>query len=687
MPIEVPPGLASLSVLSADTAFMAGEGEMASLIRKHDWLATSLGAPKNWSPTLKAMVRMALTTRHPIFIFWGPEHIIIYNDAYSASLGPEKHPAILGARGLDGWPEIWTIIGPQIEMVLKGEGATWHENQLVPILRHGAIEEVYFTYSYGPIDDASAPNGVGGVLVICTETTAQVLTERRLATERENFAQLFEQTPTFMALLRGPDHLFELANPAYLRLVQPRQVLGRTVAEALPETITQGYIQLLNDVYSSGKAFVANGAILMLREAGSGADLERCVDFVYQPITDSSGAVTGIFVQGVDVSARKQADEEFRQLAARLLEDDRRKTEFLATLAHELRNPLAPLRNGLEIMRMASDDPVTVAATRDMMNRQLGSMVRLVDDLMDVSRISSGKLLLKRERLELRQVLATAVETSRPLIEAKRHHLSIDMGDVDLMVNIDPVRIAQVVSNLLNNASKYTPEGGVIELRARREGVQALVVVADNGIGIPAESREAVFDMFAQVRSGAHVNQGGLGVGLTLVRSLTELHGGSVEASSSDGRGSTLTIRLPLADAHGPGEVVPNSVELSPGAHRSLRILVADDNPDAANSLCEILCMLGHEAREAHDGNRALEVALAFAPQIAFLDIGMPGKDGYEVARAIRATPALKSMVIVALTGWGNAGDHARTRAAGFNEHLTKPAEFASIERLLDSVP
>ena len=176
-------------------------------------------------------------------------------------------------------------------------------------------------------------------------------------------------------------------------------------------------------------------------------------------------------------------------------------------------------------------------------------------------------------------------------------------------------------------------------------------------------------------------------MGLTLVRSLTELHGGSVEASSSDGRGSTLTIRLPLADAHGPGEVVPNSVELSPGAHRSLRILVADDNPDAANSLCEILRMLGHEAREAHDGDRALEVATAFAPQIAFLDIGMPGKDGYQVARAIRAEPALTGMVIVALTGWGNAGDHARARDAGFDEHLTKPAEFASIQRLLDGVP
>ncbi len=274
---------------------------MAARIREHDWSATTLGLPERWSPILKAMVRMALTTRNPIFIFWGPGHICLYNDAYSLSLGPEKHPSILGASARQAWPEIWDIIGPQIELVMRGDGATWHENQLVPILRHGAIQDVYWTYSYAPIDDEDAPYGVGGVLVVCTETTAQVLAERRLATENERFAQLFEQSPSFMAFLHGPNHVIQLANPGYMKLVGHRPVLGRTVVEAFPDTIEQGYLQLLDEVYASGEAFTAAGARLALREREGDPEVKYFVDFVYQPIKDATGSVTGIFVQGVDV--------------------------------------------------------------------------------------------------------------------------------------------------------------------------------------------------------------------------------------------------------------------------------------------------------------------------------------------------------------------------------------------------
>ncbi|MEO8857223.1 MAG: ATP-binding protein, partial [Burkholderiaceae bacterium] len=392
--------------------------------------------------------------------------------------------------------------------------------------------------------------------------------------------------------------------------------------------------------------------------------------------------VTGIFVEGVDVSDRLAADDELRRLAARLQQEDRRKTEFLATLAHELRNPLAPLRSGLEVLRLAHGDPAT-APIRDMMERQLSHMVHLVDDLMDISRISSGKILLKREQIDLRLVLEAAIETSRPLIEAKRHMLAVALGEQPLPVHVDRVRMAQVVSNLLNNAAKYTPQGGQIELAARRDRGNVLVSVKDNGIGIPQEHLESVFEMFAQESTAGAQLDGGLGVGLTLVRRITEMHGGSVSAARSAQGGSILEVRIPLAP-------VPDSATASDAASQAghpsragLRVLVADDNIDAASSLCELLIMLGHDAREAHDGIEALRVARAFRPEIIFLDIGMPHKDGYQVARELRATPEFEHVTLVALTGWGNKDDLVLAQKAGFDHHLTKPADLSAIQKLL----
>ena len=302
---------------SDDLPFLKSGGEMGERIRRFDWVTTPLGRPHAWRPALKAMVRIALTTQHPIFIFWGPDHICLYNDAYSASLGPEKHPGILGMKGRDAWPEIWPVIGPQIDLVLRGEGATWHENQHVPILRHGELQDVYWTYSYGPIDDDTSATGVGGILVICTETTRQVLDARRVATERERLAQLFEQAPGFMCMLTGPEHRFELANPAYMRLLAHRDIIGRTVSEAVPEAAGQGLVELLDGVYRSGKAVTGAGAALTLANADGELE-EHVIDFVYQPITDEAGAVVGIFVEGSDATQRARVDEALRQSAADL---------------------------------------------------------------------------------------------------------------------------------------------------------------------------------------------------------------------------------------------------------------------------------------------------------------------------------------------------------------------------------
>ncbi len=286
-----------------------GAGEMAALIRAFDWRKNPLGPPEHWPASLKAMVRMALSTPHPVFIFWGAQHICLYNDGYRASLGPEKHPSILGMCAELAWPEIWGVIGPQIEQVMSGGGATWHENQLVPILRHGAIDPVYWTYSYCPIDDESAPGGIGGVLVLCTETTEQVIAKRRLASERERFSMLFEQAPSFMAMLQGPEHIYEMANPAYMTLIGRREIIGRRVVDAVPEAVPQGFIELLDKAYRTGKAYAAHSVRIMFQPVVDGPVIQREIDFVYQPIFDAGGAVTGIFVEGIDTTERRATEQ------------------------------------------------------------------------------------------------------------------------------------------------------------------------------------------------------------------------------------------------------------------------------------------------------------------------------------------------------------------------------------------
>jgi PAS domain S-box-containing protein len=287
--------------------FLNDGGEMGALMRAHDWSSSELGPPADWPQALRVAVRLMLNSGHPMYIWWGPRGACLYNDAYRRSIGPERHPGSLGRPAREVWAEIWDIIGPQIEQVMQGRGATWHENQLVPITRNGKREDVYWTYSYSPIDDRDAAFGVGGVLVICTETTQQVLSLQRSHAELSQFAALFEQAPAFMALLRGPEHRIELANPAYMRLIGRRDLVGRPLADAVPEAAEQGYVALLDQVYRTGEAYVADAAIITLQNPDGGTS-ERQVDFVYQPITNAAGVVDAIFVQGIDVTGSAAAD-------------------------------------------------------------------------------------------------------------------------------------------------------------------------------------------------------------------------------------------------------------------------------------------------------------------------------------------------------------------------------------------
>jgi signal transduction histidine kinase/ActR/RegA family two-component response regulator len=360
--------------------------------------------------------------------------------------------------------------------------------------------------------------------------------------------------------------------------------------------------------------------------------------------------------------------------AEALVEADRRKSEFLAMLAHELRNPLAPIRNGLELLRIGTTKPELQANVRAMMERQVGHMVHLINDLLDIARVSSGKVVLKVEPLDVQAVVASAVETSLPRIEAGSHTLEVDLPPETLPVEGDAVRLSQVLGNLLSNAAKYTPQGGRITVSARREGMEAVIAVSDTGIGIAAESLPDVFEMFTQVSRSIDRARGGLGIGLALVRHLMQLHGGSVSAASAGiNRGSTFTVRLPLGSA-GAGQApqAPFSAPARPA--RPQRVLVADDNLDAADTLSALLRLDGHLVQVAHDGAQAVRMAESFRPEIAFLDIGMPRLDGYGAARAIRALPGLPGLRLVALTGWGAQEDRRRSREAGFDAHLLKPA-------------
>jgi signal transduction histidine kinase/CheY-like chemotaxis protein len=368
-------------------------------------------------------------------------------------------------------------------------------------------------------------------------------------------------------------------------------------------------------------------------------------------------------------------------------EADRRKDEFLATLAHELRNPLAPIRNSVGVLRMsAGAGPIDQLSS--MMERQIGHMVQLVDDLLEVSRISRGKIDLRLGEVALASVLEAAIESSRPLIESQRHLLSVALPEEPLPLRADATRLTQVFTNLLNNAAKFTEPGGRIEVRAQRlDGDMVLVGVADTGLGISAESLPRVFDMFMQIPRLQGRAESGLGIGLTLARNLVEMHGGSIAAESEGvGKGSRFTVRLPLdrrrtARATAPARAASSALRGLP------RVLVVDDNRDAADSLGALLQMLGADARVAYDGLSALEAAASFRPDAVFLDIGMPDMGGTEVARQLRLRPEGRTARLIALTGWGQQHDRRLTREAGFDHHLVKPAELASLQAVLADLP
>jgi PAS domain S-box-containing protein len=510
---------------------------------------------------------------------------------------------------------------------------------------------------------------------------------REAEVQKRHLHSLFMQTPTPIVILKGPDHVVELANPLTCAVWgrTEAEVLGKPLFAALPELAAQPFKGLLDDVLRTGFPYVGKEAPARVDRRGDGTFDTVYFNFVYAPLRAADGSLEGVLVIAFDVTDEVTARDEMNRLRASAEAVNRTKDEFLAMLGHELRNPLAPILTALQLMSLRGDG--SSLRERTVIDRQVRHLARLVDDLLDVSRIARGKIELRQQTVEIADIVASAVETAGPLVEERQHQLHVDVPRAGLMVRGDVTRLTQVVVNVVSNAAKYTEPRGQIHIAARRSNGQVELSVRDSGIGISADMLPRVFDLFTQERQTLDRARGGLGLGLTIVRSLVELHGGTVQASSEGpGKGSEFVMRFPEAAASATGEPPGRFAAGIPGSagRTGRRILVVDDNVDAARLTADALEAVGHEARVAFDGPAALEIAETFHPDVALLDLGLPLMDGYELAQQLSTGTPPRRPLLVAVTGYGQPSDHDRTNAAGFDAHVVKPVEFSHLTDLLD---
>jgi PAS domain S-box-containing protein len=659
-------------------------GEVGARMRAMDWSRTPLGPAADWPRSLRTTLALVVASPRPMAVWWGDALLHLHNDAFHAILGD---PDAFGRPAAEVWRAAWDRIGPPARAALRsGEGA------VVEAVR---VAETWLELSLSPVP--ADEGGAGGVLCIASGGARRV--ERRSAppaadAERtvdealpdggearvpaleaahaRRLAGLFEHVPAAIAILRGPEHVFELVNGGFRGLTGQRPILGKSAREALPELEGQGIFELLDRIRATGEPYVGRALRVLMADRDGGPLRERFFDFVYQPLRDFDGRAEDVVVVASEVTELVRARREAEAA-------NRAKDEFLAMLGHELRNPLAPITTALQLMRLRGGD--ALERERTVIERQIGHLTRLVDDLLDVSRIARGKIELKRQVVELAEVVHKAIEMASPLLEERRHHLRTSLPPRGLRVDGDAVRLAQVVSNLVANAAKYTEPGGLVQVSAQRIQDRVVLTVSDNGTGISAEMLPRIFDLFAQGAQSLDRSRGGLGLGLTIVRSLVALHGGTVTAHSpGEGRGSTFTVELPFAATS------PWDVPTSPGlviSAAGLRVLIVDDNRDAADLLAELLARAGCLTRVAYDGPSGLRAAEALDPDVCLLDIGLPVMDGYELARRLGELRPERRPYLVAVTGYGQASDRRRAEAAGFDAHLVKPVDGERLHALL----
>jgi PAS domain S-box-containing protein len=592
------------------------------------------------------------------------EGFVAYDAGWRMTYMNRMAEAILGRDRRDVLGKTWHeafahAVGNPVDLMYQGVMRT---------RRAARMEYCYAHYGHRWLEISASPVATGGVAVYFRDITE--LKRREQAQAR--LAAIVESSEDAI-ISKSLEGVIESWNEAAERMYGFRadEAIGRSILMLIPPERHDEEGDILARLRRGER--VEHYDTVRRRKNGELFDVSLTVS----PIRDASGTVVGASKIARDVSERKRAQQ--------TLEDaNRYKDEFLAMLAHELRNPLAPISNALQLLQVVDPSSAQATHVRAIMERQLSHLVRLVDDLMEVSRITRGKIELRREPVLLSSVMLSAVETARPALEAAQHNFRIDMPAEAIEINGDFVRLAQVISNLLGNAAKYTDAGGDISLVAERHGEEALIRVRDNGIGIDEAMLPRIFDMFAQVPASQRRSQGGLGIGLALARALVELHGGRIEAASAGpGKGSQFTVRLPVARVVRSAGASPAQPKAATAAPHRRRVLIVDDNVDAAETLQMVVSTMGHDAETAHDGRAALEAARSRRPDIVLLDISMPGMDGFTVARRIRSEPELRKIRVVALTGFGQQDDRRRTREAGFDDHLVKPVSREDLRRLL----
>ena len=683
-----------------------GDGAVRACLRTLDWAASPLGLPSGWPAELSAVVDLMLNSRFPMFVAWGPELVFLYNDDYATIMG-DRHPAGLGQRFDQVWAEIWPVIAPIAADAMAGR-SSYFEDLPLTITRDGSLQRAWFTFSYSAV--AGPAGTVGGMYCAVMETTAHV-------EARQVQAFQLHLSDTLRAFTSS-EAIVHAASESLGRATQATRVLYAEVDDS------RGTFYIRRDWVAADVASVA-GKIRRLDDFGPQvaarlrADQRVAVDDVAgDPLTApcaaaydtigvramvsvpqvKAGVLVAILSMHSDVArvwrecdirmAQEMAERtrsavESAQAQGELREANQRKDEFLAMLAHELRNPLAPISAAAELMELAPLDAERIRRTSAVISRQVRHMTGLIDDLLDVSRVTRGQVTINKAAQNMKNIVAAAVEQVRPLMQARNHRLTLELPSESAQVLGDETRLVQVLTNLLNNAAKYTPEGGHVRLAMETEPSQVIVRVLDDGIGIAPELQTRVFDLFAQAERTSDRSQGGLGLGLALVKSLVALHGGQVSCFSDGAdRGSCFSLRLPrfepLLDAP---ERRKHARAQAPGANH--RIMIVDDNEDAATMLGMLLEASGHDVMVEHGSLAALALAGEALPVICILDIGLPDMDGYELARSLRKIDGLKDALLIAVTGYGQESDRQRAFAAGFDHHMVKPVDAQKLLRIV----
>jgi PAS domain S-box-containing protein len=806
----------------------------AELVRSMDWSRTPLGAMEGWPRSLRAVVEMVLGHPVPMVVLWGPEFVQIYNDGYAAIAG-SKHPAALGVSNLECWPEARHITEPLYRRVVDRGESFVIKDQLFRLGRNGggAVEDAYLTVSYSPLRDDEGR--IGGVVATVFETTDRVRAERARTTaearqshllraveaERSRLADVFMQSPAFMCVLRGPGHVFEMANARYFQLLGGRDLIGRPIREAVPEAGGQGFFELLDRVYETGEAFVGKEVRVRIERGPGREPDEHYLDFVYQATRGPDGEVDGIFVHGVDVTdhvrAREAAErsqsrlqfvlqageigvwdldlatmrtwrsprhdeilgygslqeewgyerflahvhEEDREAVDALIreagesgqeftfecrvvrhgdgaerwvyvhgspvadaasgrvvrmvgqitdvterveaeveltrardaaeEANRAKDQFLAVLSHELRTPLTPVVMTVAALEQSPELPEKLRDDLAMVRRNVELESKLIDDLLDLSRVSTGKLRLHTQHVAVHDLVRHVADSCRSETFGKRLNFRAELGAGAEQVVADPARLQQVIWNLVRNAIKFTPEQGTVTLRTRNEpgaiagGRPAVVIeVEDTGIGIDPEVLPRVFDAFEQGDPRLTRQFGGLGLGLAIAKALVDLHGGTIRAcSAGKGRGATFTVSLPTVAGAEVARKPQAPAARGAGAGEAVKVLLVEDHADTRRILARLLQASGYRVETAETAAGALDLAAAGRFDVMVSDIGLPDATGYELMRAIRERHGIPG---VALSGYGMEEDVRRGREAGFVDHVVKPVNLQQLESVLARV-